>query len=488
MFTVTLPAAETQRQTTGLDRTCCTEGTVGTGRTGSTVGTGAAGGAVVAGGAGVQVAAALQLLQAGIEQLAGVIRSGGLALEPDTVVVDAQAELRVIGDRLTGLRLTLLPIMDTAGVFSTTRFRNLATFLAGTNNIPKNEADREVTLARTLRDDLPDTRDAIVRGELPLACAKRIVKIATTDARRDALTSIFDGYQTDDGAPLTGERWLIGLAPQLGFTRFATVCARYAHAADPAADDRGYIEATQRAHLYLSQVGDMWDIRGQLTLDAGALLNSALTAITGVPAQDDTRDPAQRRAAALTELAQTVLSNGLVGTTGATVRPHISVTVTFDEFLNQLRRTGINPTNELLNQWDPTGALVKGRTPAILEGSTGPIPDTVLKKIACDSEITRIIFGPDSQILNVGRAKRTITGQLRRAIVARDQHCVWPGCFEPPQKCEVHHAIRHWFEHNGETSTENAALLCWHHHTQVDTKHIQMHHQPLKGWQFTQAA
>src|SRR3546814_10501189 len=58
------------------------------------------------------------------------------------------------------------------------------------------------------------------------------------------------------------------------------------------------------------------------------------------------------------------------------------------------------------------------------------------------SAITRIVFGPDGAVLDVGRAQRTVTGQMRRAVIARDQHCVYPGCDQPPSRCEVHHAVR----------------------------------------------
>jgi hypothetical protein len=63
---------------------------------------------------------------------------------------------------------------------------------------------------------------------------------------------------------------------------------------------------------------------------------------------------------------------------------------------------------------------------------------------------------------------------MRRAVIARDQHCVYPGCDQPPARCEVHHAVRHWAD-GGDTSITNSALLCWHHHQLVDTRNITMH-------------
>jgi hypothetical protein len=98
----------------------------------------------------------------------------------------------------------------------------------------------------------------------------------------------------------------------------------------------------------------------------------------------------------------------------------------------------------------------------------------VLRRLACDSAVTRIVFGPDGAVLDVGRAQRTVTGQMRRAVIARDQHCVYPGCDQPPSRCEVHHAVTHWADGGG-TSVSNSALLCWYHHQLVDTRGITMH-------------
>jgi hypothetical protein len=63
---------------------------------------------------------------------------------------------------------------------------------------------------------------------------------------------------------------------------------------------------------------------------------------------------------------------------------------------------------------------------------------------------------------------------MRRAVIARDRHCVFPGCDQPPSRCEVHHAITHW-ANGGNTSVSNSALLCWYHHQLVDTQDITMH-------------
>ena len=73
--------------------------------------------------------------------------------------------------------------------------------------------------------------------------------------------------------------------------------------------------------------------------------------------------------------------------------------------------------------------------PAVFEDGQ-PVPRPVLDKLMCDAQISRFMFGPDSQVINIGRSKRTFTGQLRRAIIARDKYCQYPGCTAPPRMCE----------------------------------------------------
>ncbi|MET8123821.1 HNH endonuclease signature motif containing protein, partial [Micromonospora sp. NPDC005291] len=75
------------------------------------------------------------------------------------------------------------------------------------------------------------------------------------------------------------------------------------------------------------------------------------------------------------------------------------------------------------------------------------------------------VLGSTSQVLDVGRQRRLITGPLRRALVLRDHGCAFPGCDRPPRWCDAHH-IQHWAD-NGDTALHNAVLLCGHHHRHI---------------------
>lgn len=93
---------------------------------------------------------------------------------------------------------------------------------------------------------------------------------------------------------------------------------------------------------------------------------------------------------------------------------------------------------------------------------TGPLDRRDIERLLCDSTISRVILGPDSKPLDVGRAQRAFPDPQRRAIVARDGGCRWPGCDIPSGWCDAHHH-QHW-EHGGTTSVANGLLLCAHHH------------------------
>jgi hypothetical protein len=77
--------------------------------------------------------------------------------------------------------------------------------------------------------------------------------------------------------------------------------------------------------------------------------------------------------------------------------------------------------------------------------------------------ITRIVLGPDSEVLDVGRKARVWTTAQRRAIGARDRHCQGPGCRAQPQHCDIHHED-HW-ANGGVTSVKKGKLFCRPCHT-----------------------
>lgn len=77
-----------------------------------------------------------------------------------------------------------------------------------------------------------------------------------------------------------------------------------------------------------------------------------------------------------------------------------------------------------------------------------------------------MVLGEASEILDVGREHRLVTGPIRRALALRDKGCVFPGCTVPAAACQAHHVVPWWA--GGATCLDNLALVCRHHHGLVE--------------------
>jgi hypothetical protein len=100
---------------------------------------------------------------------------------------------------------------------------------------------------------------------------------------------------------------------------------------------------------------------------------------------------------------------------------------------------------------------------AALRGGAGraDAPLETVKRLACDSSLVVVTEDERGAPLNVGRRQRVVSTPLRRALVARDRCCAFPGC---QRKRFVHaHHVEHWVD-GGETTLENLVLLCSYHH------------------------
>ena len=73
----------------------------------------------------------------------------------------------------------------------------------------------------------------------------------------------------------------------------------------------------------------------------------------------------------------------------------------------------------------------------------------------------RIVEDAHGNPLDVGRKQRTVPLAIKRALLARDRGCTFPGCHRT-HYVDAHH-IRHWAV-GGETSAGNLILLCTQHH------------------------
>jgi hypothetical protein len=92
------------------------------------------------------------------------------------------------------------------------------------------------------------------------------------------------------------------------------------------------------------------------------------------------------------------------------------------------------------------------------------LPIESVKRLCCDGHAVVIGEGEGGEPLNIGRKTRTVPTAIKRALVARDKSCAFPGCHHK-RFVDAHH-IQHWSA-GGETSLENLMLLCSQHHKLV---------------------
>ncbi len=179
------------------------------------------------------------------------------------------------------------------------------------------------------------------------------------------------------------------------------------------------------------------------TLEGEGLL-TALDAVMPPPTATDERSSGQRRADALGDLARAFLDGSDSPVVGGE-RPHISVHVDLD--------------------------ALSGVFGSLHETADGFVVDPfAVGQLVCDASVSRIVFGPRSEVLDVGRKTRVIPAGLRRAVVARDRHCVAPGCSRSARWCDVHHLVS-WAD-GGETEIDNLRLLCRYHHTLIHLERL----------------
>ena len=202
-------------------------------------------------------------------------------------------------------------------------------------------------------------------------------------------------------------------------------------------------------------VDGMWRLSGDLDPESGHVINAAIHALADPANTDpyDVRTPRQRRADAVTEVCRFWLDRNDTAVTSGGTKPHITVTVDYEHLVDSGRSdpsvvTTIDVDRSLLPEIDGT-----------------PVDVSDIRRLACDADVVRMVVRGGSEILDVGRATRTVPSAMRRAVEHRDGGCTWDGCDALAGWCDAHHVV-HWSA-GGPTSLDNLRLLCRRHHRAV---------------------
>ncbi|HEY8814281.1 MAG TPA: DUF222 domain-containing protein [Candidatus Dormibacteraeota bacterium] len=343
-------------------------------------------------------------------------------IEPlaDTDLAEDMVDLRRSMDRLEFQFSRRLRLFSRRQGYVTLGFVSLVSWLRRACRLMPGAAMQHKEMARNLAS-LPQTSMALASGEIGFHHAAVIARSVT---------------EVGAGAVVGEEARLVRAAHSLDPKYLSYLTRRLRYSIDPDGTLAHSNDQYDYRYLHLSQTLDgVFYLDGRLDSEGGATVRAALNALE--QSRIDERSGSMRRADALVELARRQLDAGNLPDV-AGQKPHLSVTASV-----------------------ATLAKAPGAPPADLEWSQ-PITADAARRLACDSAMTRVLLGPTSEPIDVGRCTRTIPPALRRALIVRDRGCRFPGCDRPPDWCDGHHLV-HWID-GGETNLANTCLLCRRHH------------------------
>jgi hypothetical protein len=292
-------------------------------------------------------------------------------------------------------------------------------------------ADKHVKLARRL-PKLEATQTALESGAIGIEHALEIAR-ATEDLGAAAETELLVAAKVQDPAELRH------------------TAKQIRHRLDAVGMAREALAQFRKRRLHLYELADgMLGLDGALPAEGGAALRRCLESLIGTPPKDDERSQQQRQADALLELCGRQLDSGRLPVVNGR-KPHVTVVVQA-----------------------ATLAGEPGSPAAELEGA-GPLSGETAKRLLCGGSASVLTVDEKSAPLDLGRTRRLATEAQRRALVARDKHCRWPGCSWEARFCEAHH-LDAWSV-GGATNVRRMVLLC-------KSKHHPLVHEG--GWRLVE--
>jgi hypothetical protein len=309
--------------------------------------------------------------------------------------------------------------------------KTMQSWVRGHGRLSDSAASRLVAAGRAL-EHLPAVAAAFTAGRVSAEAVAVIAQVARDKHRAAAAAA---------GVDLAGvDAVLADTAATRPHNELTQVVHHYLANLDP---DGTEPDPTEGRRFTVVRHAD-GSVSGRFELDAvgGEKVLAAVESIVQANRpQGDMRGRSQQQADAFVQLADNALAAGNLPMLRGS-KPHVVVTIDHEDLM------------------DPHTGHGAART-----GFGAMISAARARMLACDGGVTRIVFGPDGQPIDVGRDKRLFPPHLRRALDVRDRGCVFAGCHAPTWWCDAHHVL-HWID-GGQTSLENGALLCERHHTKV---------------------
>src|SRR5438445_7007362 len=363
-----------------------------------------------------RVRAAAQHLQAAVKGVAECVHGAEGSELGELLILIREAGI----DPLEAAFAAGVRRFDRSGEYAADGALSVTAWLKWKCKLSGSAAAERVEIGKQL-ERLPKTEAAFARGDLGY---QHVAVMARTAENLGAAA-----VRSEEGS-------LLKAAQSMDPGQFTTVAKNFEHRVDAAGALAEANRAYERRYLHLSEPqAGIVRIDGLLDSEGGATVRARLAGFMK-PIKDDRRTFGQRCADALVECCRQ--ASGTRDSSGP--RPQLIIRASLDTL------AGIPAA--------AAGELECG----------GTVPAETVQRYACDSALVRLT-GRTELEHELNHASRTLPAPTRRALEARDRHCVWPGCARPLVWCDGHHLV--WWTKGGETSLPNLALLCRPHHRLV---------------------
>lgn len=323
-----------------------------------------------------------------------------------------------------------------------------STLLRSSSRCSQREADKRSKRAAGI-EAMPKTAKALQEGLITAEHVDALVRAAEETSAEAVDNSRLVGNATKRPADLT-----------------ARDARAWANRHRDEADTQSRHER-QRSHrkLYIFKGdGEMVVFHGEFDAVTGAELESMVDVETNFLFQADggrgvaekVRTPEQRRADAFVSLVSSGRMGGVVAEGSA---PSIDARNGGSGAARPRRPSQRHQMVVVADLGAITGSDPDGRCEVVGGDS---IPQSVLQRLACNSELFGAVFSGPGQPLWHGRGVRMASDAQLRTLMVRDQGCVL--CGKSPRWCEAHHVVPWQGSGRGPTDIDNLVLICSHHH------------------------
>ncbi len=309
-------------------------------------------------------------------------------------------------------------------------------------------ARAKVRVARSL-EHLPEVSAGFARGEFSYSKVRAITRVATP----------------------ANESVLAHIARYGTASHVEKLVRKYRWTQRRDAEKNAQSQHLNRCVHYFYDENDTFVLNARLPPEIGAIVAKALQAAGDVLRESPDREARDERSE-LARQGESRLLWSALSTARAADRAD-ALRLVADAFLaarsEEVESTSLGDRFQVVVHVDQAVLAEPASVPDIephhSELDAGPaLALATVRRLCCDGTAVGILEGRDGEPLNIGRKSRAIPPAMRRAMLARDGGCRFPGC-DRTRFCDGHH-VQHW-ANGGETKLGNIVTLCSFHHTLV---------------------